>query len=74
MKFRVVQQKHPRPTVSGSAQKDSLNLVVEKLHRSTHQQSATHDDDLDLRPVGNATTTVDQQVPVHRIQHTAGCR
>jgi hypothetical protein len=53
----VVQQMHPTPKVSGTAQRGSLNLVVEKLHRSTHQQSAAHDDDLDLRLVGNATTT-----------------
>ena len=53
----VVQQMHPRPAVSGTAQRGSLNLVVEKLHRSMHQQSATRDDDLDLRLAGNATTT-----------------
>ena len=52
----VVQQKHPRPAVSGTAQRGSLNFVVEKLHRSTRQQSAAHDDDLGLRLVGNATT------------------
>jgi hypothetical protein len=65
--LRAVQQMHPRPTVSGTAQRGSLNLVVEKLHRSTHQQSATHDDDLDLRLAGNATTTA---LPLQREFHT----
>jgi isochorismate synthase EntC len=71
--LRAVQQMHPTPTVSGTAQKGSLNLVAEKLHRSTHQQSAAHDADLDLRLVGNATTMAVQQAPVRHIQRTAGC-
>jgi isochorismate synthase EntC len=71
--LHAVQQMHPTPTVSGTAQKGSLNLVAEKLHRSTHQQSAAHDADLDLRLVGNATTTALLLQREFHTPRTAGC-